>query len=273
MTRSAAALRHVGVRSDAGARLVLWRRRHGLPRRQPRLGGPGGPGGAAGRKMYVAHFGEPGAHVPRDDAAAADARTRRQPHRLFGSSSQGAPPPRRRASPDGLHDRVGAAWAATTRGRATALLQRERYGCSSPDRGIDPFGKCRAGGQTLPWAGAPRLASGSRDRLVGRAARRNGGDDSAVGTGPDAPGRRRHRRLSSSAWYATLMAQHAAVPNLFLGVATINDPAALSLTLPLDPGERNVVSGVASTGARVPPTRAIRWWAPTATGCSRWGAP
>ena len=49
-------------------------------------------------------------------------------------------------------------------------------------------------------------------------------------------------------WYATLTAQHAVVPNLFLGVATINDQVSSSLTLPLEPGQRYVLSGFASYG-------------------------
>jgi hypothetical protein len=47
-------------------------------------------------------------------------------------------------------------------------------------------------------------------------------------------------------WYATLMLQHAAAPNLFLGIATINTQAALTVTLPLDRGERYVLAGFGS---------------------------
>jgi hypothetical protein len=112
--------------------------------------------------------------------------------------------------------------------------------------GIDPFGVAVPGGHTFL---GQALAGWRRDLAIAWSAQLQAGigwmipPSGKVTLLPAGVATVNYRHLP---WYATLMAQHAAVPNLFLGVATINDSAALSLTLPLDRGERMVVSGVAS---------------------------
>ena len=192
--------RHVGVRSDAGARPLLWRQRHGVPRRDPRLGGPGGTGDVAGLAECMSRTSaSQGLSLPRDHAAAASARTRRQPRRLFKlviakRTRRGAPTSHRPCQRG-----AGRLLRGWTRDSASFGLSGTEG--SSPGRWYRPVRQLRPpAGETLVWAGAPRLAAGALGSLW--SAEIQGGVGvmlSAVRTGPDAADRQRHPRLSSPA--------------------------------------------------------------------------
>ncbi len=126
------------------------------------------------------------------------------------------------------------------------------FGLSGTDQftaaGIDPFGAYVPAGQTLF---GQALLGWRRELSDLWSAEVQGGvgvmrpPSGRVLTLPTGSATLGYRHLP---WYATLTAQHAVVPNLFLGVATINDQVSSSLTLPLEPGERYVLSGFVSYG-------------------------
>lgn len=139
---------------------------------------------------------------------------------------------------------VGASYGWTRDSASFGLRGTQQF----TEAGIDPFNNFVPAGRTLF---GQALLGWRREFSTLWAAEIQGGvgvmrpPSGRVLTLPTAIVSVNYRHLP---WYATLTALHGAVPNLFLGVATINDQATLSLTLPLEPGERYVVSGFASYG-------------------------
>jgi hypothetical protein len=162
----------------------------------------------------------------------------------LGSSSQptGTPTPGTARPSTALSANLGADYSWT---RDSVSL-----GLSGTDlitgAGIDPFGTPVVGGHTLL---GQALVGWRRELSATWASQLQAGmawmrpPSGKVTPLPAGVATLNYRHLP---WYATLMVQHAVVPNLFLGVATVNDQASVSLTLPLDTGERMVLSGTAS---------------------------
>jgi hypothetical protein len=143
---------------------------------------------------------------------------------------------------------VGASYAWTRDSASFGLSGIEQF----TEAGVDPFGNFVPAGETLF---GQAVLGWRRELSLVWSAELQGGvgvmqpPSGRVLTLPVAIATVGYRHLP---WYATLTAQHTVVPNLFLGVATINDQASLSLTLPLEPGERYVLSGFGTYGRARP---------------------